>query len=116
MSCLFRALGNAVGLNENTMRMEIVDFLKTNPPLMGEDATAVDIVNWTDSCSLGEYTKHMSKNSTWGGAMEIRAFCQMYRAQVAVHYNNRKILFEPHCKPIRNYHLEYTGNHFELIR
>lgn len=84
MSCLFRALGALVGLHEDTLRRQICDYL-TEDPVLFSDLTASRVMEWEGHKSLGAYVPEMRDRSTWGGAIEIKAFCDMYRAQVLVH-------------------------------
>jgi hypothetical protein len=55
----------------------------------------------------------MRNPSTWGGGLEVLAFCNIYSVIVIVHHRNREIEFFPNTNnPIRKIHIGYTGNHY----
>jgi len=114
MSCLFRSLAPAVGLTTNVLRATIVAFLKTNPILM-DDIRASDITEWTDGKKLKDYTASMSNNWQWGGAIEIRAYCELFSVNVCVHvqYTGKKFTINSTKVSRRTVHIRYTGNHFD---
>lgn len=116
MSCLFISLAPAVKTNSDNLRKLIVDFLKTNPSLI-DSIKANDVINWTEKMNLQKYTEKMSHTNTMGGAIEIRAFCELFRSNVIVHSvsNNKKIEFKCSSQPAKIIvHLTYTGNHYSL--
>ena len=79
MSCLFESLAPSIKLHPEVLRRIISVYLKSNPPLM-DDVKANDIITWSEGKSLEEYANHISKPGVWGGAIEIKAFCEMYYA------------------------------------
>jgi hypothetical protein len=67
------------------------------------------------------YIRNMRSPSTWGGAIEIQAACNLWNVKIVVHnkrdVNNSIIEFLPidsHFSGVIN--LEWTGGHFEPIR
>ena len=55
----------------------------------------------------------MEKDTTWGGAIEIKSFCEMFKVVVVVVYKDRNIQFIPSSKCTDNIiYLNYTGNHY----
>lgn len=38
----------------------------------------------TENISIEDYVRQMRSNATWGGAIEIKAFCDMYKVNVLV--------------------------------
>lgn len=116
MSCLFNSLAPAVGLNPQILRKTIAAYLKTDPKLL-DDISAKDIVEWTEGRSLHDYADNMSRPEVWGGAIEIRAFCELFRMDVTVHvlYTKKEFTVETSKVPTRTVHISYTGSHFEPL-
>ena len=114
MSCLFNSLAPAVHLHPEILRTRIANFLKTDPELL-DDIKAKDIIAWTENKTLDEYANRMSRPGVWGGGIEIRAFCEMYAIDVAVHvlYTNKKFTIRSSKKANKKVHISYTGSHFE---
>ena len=86
MSCLFDTLSNFVDLNSNELRQNICNYLSENPRIL-EDTSAKEFIMWNGEghSSLETYINNMRGSSTWGGAIEIKAFCNMYNMDVNVH-------------------------------
>ncbi|KKL65197.1 hypothetical protein LCGC14_2157400 [marine sediment metagenome] len=114
MSCLFNSLAPAVSLHPEVLRKAIAAYLKTDPELL-DDIKATDIVAWTEGRTLQEYADRMSQAGVWGGAIEIRAFCELFDMDVVVHviYTGKEFTVESSKTPRRIIHISYTGNHFE---
>lgn len=116
MSCLFDSLAPAVGIDSSLLRQTIAEYLKTDPKLL-DDITAKDIISWTESKSLHEYADSISRPHVWGGGLEIKAFCELFRMNVIVHvlYTNKK--FAVYCSGCANkqVNISYTGDHFEPL-
>ena len=108
MSCLFRSLSKFVNLEEDNLRKKICDFLETNPEL-------IDTVKLSDITpqKFSTYILNMRDCDTWGGGIEIKAFCEIYNYQVNVYIPNGKIIsFYPKRLPVRIINITWTGNHF----
>ena len=118
MSCLFRALAHFVkcdhlDINENIMRNIICTYLSNNPK-MSEDIKAKDFIEWENGKSLDDYVSHMQNSSSWGGAIEIKAFCNIFNSKVIVYFRDKQIEFLPGNNVINGeIGLWYTGSHFE---
>lgn len=83
MSCLFQSLSSFVSHQDySKLRQDICDFLEKNPKILG-DLDLKSIID-TENITLENYIRHMRNNATWGGAIEIRAFCEMYGVNVLV--------------------------------
>ncbi len=121
MSCLFNSLSKFVEDDSSTIRKKICDYLETNPFLM-EETKAEDIINWESNINLNNYVLRMRNHSSWGGAIEIRCFCNLYNLNVeVVNIRDRKkdtIFFytkntaKPLDKPIK---ISWNGGHYEPI-
>tara|TARA_Y100000389_G_C17287956_1_gene426463 strand:+ start:437 stop:730 length:294 start_codon:yes stop_codon:yes gene_type:complete len=92
----------------------ICGYLKTNPKIL-DDVDASKITNWENGKDLKSYIDEMEKTSTWGGAIEIKCFCELFKISVNVKHKNRVIKFTPkHKETSRGIAtLIYTGNHYE---
>ena len=121
MSCLFRSLAYFVKHNdfivdENWMRSVICKYLETNPMIL-DNIKASDITNWESGKTLDEYVINMKNSSSWGGGIEIKAFCDIFNVKVIVNFFDKTIEFLPkNNKAIGTIELIYTGNHFEPKR
>jgi len=119
MSCLYRSLSHFIAhMDENQLRQCICNYLETNPSLM-EDMSLADIVALEDvSYSKDDYVRRMRNTSTWGGAIEIKAFCDLFGANVEVRVRSTQesIHFQP-SPPVStmNVRIEWQGHHFEPI-
>lgn len=78
----------------------------------------------TENISLQDYIRQMRSNATWGGAIEIKAFCDIYNVNVLVR-NIRNENRDPNtpdtieflCNNNTNRLVEITwnGGHFEPV-
>lgn len=116
MSCLFDSLAPAVGLHPWVLRRAIAAYLKTDPKLL-EDIKATDIISWTEGQDLQSYANRMAQSNTWGGAIEIRAFCELFEMNVIVHvlYTGYQFPVETSKIPRKIVHIRYDGIHFEPL-
>jgi len=114
MSCLFNSLAPAVNIHPTKLRELIVDYLKTNPNLL-DNVSAKDIILWTEGVDFDKYLDRMNNTSTWGGAIEIRAYCELFRINVVVHvlYTRKEFEIKSSQPTLLTTHISYTGNHFE---
>jgi len=114
MSCLFLSLAPIVNMHPMEVRLRIVEYLKTNPAIMDE-LKAEDIVKLSDTKeTFQSYTEKMKSPDTWGGALEIRAFCQLFKVNVTVHvvYTGKEFTFYSNIASSKTMHIKYTGTHF----
>lgn len=66
------------------LRHIIADYLEKNPVLYDTERIS-DIVQWEEGRpTLEQYVARMRLQSTWGGAIEIKAFCDLFHASVSV--------------------------------
>ena len=66
------------------MRQKICDYLADNKPII-EDLPTDFVLSLDDNKN---YIKNMRKSSQWGGAIEIKAACNMWKLRIIVQ-NNR---------------------------
>mmetsp|Transcript_25639 Transcript_25639/g.36154 ORF Transcript_25639/g.36154 Transcript_25639/m.36154 type:complete len:184 (+) Transcript_25639:3187-3738(+) len=79
MSCLFNSLSRFVNEDAKLLRHSVCEYLATTQELA--PGVPDDVLF---EGSKQEYIARMRKEQTWGGAVEIQAFCQMYNAKVTV--------------------------------
>jgi len=126
MSCLFDSLSHFVnGLDASELRKKIVEYLSKDPiffsDLQEQGKLSVLLGSDRESPSnLENYIHQMSQEQTWGGAIEIRAFCDMFNVRVIVKIlaNNKDIEFVPgnsNEPPPNNIMIGFTGNHYVPI-
>lgn len=115
MSCLFDSLSHFISnVDSNRLRSMIVNYLSTNPKMI-EDTRFSDLLapgNQPDG-----YIRHMSEPNTWGGAIEIKAFADMFsiRILVIVLATGKQIEFLPKDPYTTTITVSYTGNHYEPV-
>lgn len=114
MSCLFNSLGQLLNIPTDTMRNEICDYLAANKPIM-DGMTTADII----AMEQPNYVERMRSPSTWGGAIEIQAAVNMYKARIFVENRrdrSRNIEFLPLEKePVMTLTIYWTGGHYEPV-
>lgn len=120
MSCLFRSLSAFVqDVDENELRHKICNYLESNPSLM-DDLSLKDILH-VEGMETTDYVRSMRHSSTWGGAIEIKAFCEMYRVGVVVHIRQtqKEVIFKPsgmeEAVSMQAVMIEWQGAHYEPI-
>ncbi len=126
MSCLFNSLSKFTeftnGNSSYDIRQKICDYLATNPILFDE-IKAENVVLWESGMNLSTYIQRMRSTSTWGGATEIKCFCDLYKVNVeVVNIRNessftlltRNILFEvENSKGLVR--ISWSGGHYEPL-
>jgi hypothetical protein len=126
MSCLFRSLSTFISnMNDHQLRQMIVDYIEKNPRLC-QDSSCMDyqtlVHHEFGSMSLQDYCRHMRQDSTWGGAIEIRAFCDMFDAHVHVHVlaTGKVIHFQPLTTTSQSsfniFRISWNGAHYEPLK
>ncbi|NBR60227.1 MAG: hypothetical protein EBT86_01010 [Actinobacteria bacterium] len=114
MSCLFNSLSRLIGEPPQQIRLKICDYLENNPALY-EDLSASLAIHIEKQLELPAYIQQMRSPSTWGGAIEIRSFVNLWRRPVKVWAIRQKRWIEfpcensigPECK------LSWSGGHYE---
>jgi hypothetical protein len=117
MSCLFDSLSHFLkDIDSAGLRNIVCDNLETNPVIL-DNIHANEITNWESDISLEQYVKKMRLYNTWGGATEIKCFCQLLNVIVIVHYNSRQINFIPeNVSPRCIINISYNGSHFTPLK
>jgi hypothetical protein len=119
MSCLFNSLEYFLELSSKDIRSKICDYLDNNKKLF-------DGVDTKDLLELesDNYVKKMRKNSTWGGAIEIKAACNIWNLEIIVYNirnddkNNSEIQFIPNNGidvTTKKICLTWNGFHYEPV-
>lgn len=123
MSCLFESLGKFVHVHPKELRFIICVYLSTNPDLAGIKASECvemqpDIPSDSSDNPLAKYIHQMSQTHVMGGAIEITAFCQLYKHNVRVN-----VIHIPNSKSIEftideSYPwatVTWNGGHYEPV-
>ena len=118
MSCLFNSLSHFIHENSLQIRLKICDYLQNNQPII-DGLDTHKVLNF-ESINAETYIQNMRSPSTWGGAIEIQAACNIWNLRINVkNYrdsNNRTIEFLPLNNNYNNtIHLYWTGGHYEPI-
>lgn len=118
MSCLFQSLSYFLAHKDySRLRQDICNFLDSNQPLV-DDLTIKDIAEF-DGINKETYIQNMRNDNTWGGAPEIKAFCEMYKVKVKViiGQNGKQIEFNPSNQEATKFVvITWSGNHFEPFK
>jgi len=102
--------------DSTTIRQEICTYLENNNKII-DGLDTKEILNMESN----NYVKNMRNTSTWGGAIEIQAACNIWNMSVIVHdiRNSRrdKITFIPINGRVNNtINITWSGGHYEPIR
>lgn len=128
MSCLFRSLSYYItNIDENDLRKIIVEYLEEDPIFVYPNERVSSLIkNEFSNMTLEKYLRQMRKNSTWGGAIEIRAFCEifLFKVEVVVLETGKIIEFIPATwnnmlrreKSCRVLKITWNGFHYEPFR
>ena len=118
MSCLFTSLNYFIKEGNYEIRQKICDYLQENKPIMS-DLDTKDVLLFEDS-SVENYIMKMRLSSTWGGAIEIQAACNIWKLKINVinirDSKQKTIEFLPlseNCNNIIN--ISWNGGHYEPI-
>lgn len=123
MSCLFQSLSSYISHQDySKLRQDICNFLESNPNIL-DDMSLEQIVQ-LDNLTIQDYIKNMRNNATWGGAIEIKAFCEMYNVNVLVinirnnerdKDSKKEIKFLSNTPANRWVTITWNGGHFEPL-
>jgi hypothetical protein len=124
MSCLFQSLSAFIqGTDAATLRHLLADYLAKNPVLYDTEKIS-DIVQWEEGRpTLEQYVSRMRLQSTWGGAIEIKAFCDLFKAEVSVLVlrDQKMVEFKPSSSsdsassPAFCFTISWNGFHYEPV-
>lgn len=117
MSCLFNSLSYFLNEDSYSIRMKICDYLEENKPILDEIDTSFIL-----KLENNDYIKKMRHMSTWGGAIEIQAACNIWKIKIIVKNIRDKNIKNIEFIPINNniydkiINIEWNGSHYEPIR
>ena len=112
MSCLFDSLSYYVtNMNGKKLRKIIVGFLHEDPILIEPDVRLSKILE-TENNHVASYVSKMKSDHVWGGAIEIKAFCEKFGISVYVYVlsNNDIIKFVPSQQKFEKKYIKLTWN------
>ena len=125
MSCLFNSLSHFIGQTApQAIRQRICDYLQANLPII-DGMTTHEVLQLNSSKSSDYYIGAMRASTTWGGAIEIQAACNIWNARIVVH--DIRAQYQLHNNPIeflpvsavaadKTFELEWSGGHYEPIK
>lgn len=117
MSCLFDSLSYFHhNINSHQMRYIIVNYLSNNPKLGG--LLTSDLVKLEKNITLNHYLRLMSNSNQWGGAIEIKAYCNIFKINVKVQSlpNNKIIDFISNYNTTKYISIKWNGVHYVPCR
>lgn len=117
MSCLFQSLSAVVHDSADLIRQKVCNHLASTEWQGTENAEFW--VSWLeDNLTVPAYVARMRLSSSWGGALEIQCFAQLYRFRVMVKalQTHRDI----ECIPFdgvyfQTVHISWNGGHYEFV-
>jgi hypothetical protein len=122
MSCLFNSFSALTGERPQAIRERICDWLATDPAIL-DDLSASTVVQIESGHPLDRYVTNMRSVNTWGGAIEIRAFVQLWKRPVRVFVKRGRPqrwiefpLSDASGSTVDECKLSWTGAHYEPIR
>ena len=118
MSCLFNSLSALEkSSSSQEIRAKICDWLSTDPALL-DDLSASVVIAIESGQSLEKYVQNMRSPSVWGGAIEIRAFVQLWNRPVRVWVIRTQRWIEFPCSLVSSSEckLSWTGGHYEPMQ
>ena len=122
MSCLFNSLNYFIQEGSSEIRQKICDYLQENKPIM--DGLETNTILSFENPVPSKYIENMRLMSTWGGAIEIQAACNIWKLCIIVKdirtissCEKKEIEFLPISGIVENtIYLEWSGGHYEPIR
>jgi len=116
MSCLFDSFSRFFKSHcSNSIRNIICDYLSQNPYLI-DNIKAEQIIFYESKLSLEQYIRKMRLSSTWGGSIEIKSFCNIFKTNVHViniRDNNEIIEFLSNTPSDKYIRITWSGGHFD---
>ena len=82
MSCLFNSLSYFIKENSFNIRQQICDYLQQNKPII--DGLETNEILKFENNDINVYISNMRSMSTWGGAIEIQAACNIWNLRINV--------------------------------
>jgi len=116
MSCLFNTLSQFVDLSGKELRQNICNYMKNNPVII-DQIRIEEFVDGNDEFDdIEEYIEKMRSTSSWGGGIEIKLFCNMYKKSVLVKntQDGKTIEFLPFGKVSKKdvIKINWNGSHY----
>lgn len=113
MSCLFHSIGVCLGLTQETVRSDIVNYMALHAERKHDSVKLKEWIEAAEDVGFEKYIEEMRKSSTWGGGIEMYIACLLYNANIVIHCRDGN--FPIGDKKKKELHLKYTGNHFEPL-
>lgn len=118
MSCLFNSLSHFFKIDNYKIRQIICNYLESNPQII--DGLDTHFILSLDNISPQHYIQRMRMNETWGGGIEIKAACNIWKVTILVYTirdpQKKFIEFIPNDGESRGViKLSWSGSHFEPI-
>ena len=117
MSCLFDSLSHFHHeFSGNDMRTILVQYLTKNPNING--LKAQEYIKSEKRMPLEQYIEFMKRPTSWGGAIEIKIYCDVFKRNVLVvsQPNSRNIEFFSKKKTKIWDIIHWNGSHYTAIK
>jgi hypothetical protein len=119
MSCLFNSLSYFIKDTSFNIRQKICDYLQQNKPII--DGLQTHEILAFENNNVNAYISSMRSTSTWGGAIEIQAACNIWNVRINVSnyrdHTQKIIEFIPiHGIIHKTLCIYWNGGHYEPIQ
>ena len=117
MSCLYDSFSHLQpDFSSRDLRDIICHYLKKNPTING--MSAKEYIHWEKGIPLQQYIKIMRRQSSWGGGIEIKCYCDIFKRNVLVQSqpNHKRIEFLSKRKTKVWDIIHWNGYHYTPIR
>jgi len=119
MSCLFNSLHFFIpSMSPLQIRHKICDYLQQNKPVI--DCIETSVLLSLENGSAEQYVRRMRSPSTWGGAIEIQAACNIWRTSIIVQNRRGQENSDIEFLPVKGaaqstVAVRWTGGHYEPV-
>tara|TARA_B100000035_G_scaffold203371_1_gene173987 strand:+ start:3843 stop:4193 length:351 start_codon:yes stop_codon:yes gene_type:complete len=116
MSCLFNSISYFLPEDSFAVRQKICNYLESNNKIIDGIETK-EILKMESN----NYIQNMRQTSTWGGAIEIQAACNIWNISIIVENIRSRENGKIHFIPIngnfnKTISVTWSGGHYEPIR
>ena len=123
MSGLFDSLSYYIDASSGEIRQYIADYLEDGGEVIdGIETRDVLVMDADHGGDADRYIAKMRRSSTWGGAVEINACCNIWNVIVRVHNirdcDGEVIEFVPSSgkRPVGIMDISWSGSHYSAVR
>ena len=109
------------GESSDVLRQRVCNFIAREEKIKG-DPISMYVIGEFNARHVSDYVSKMRSTSTWGGMIEIKAFCALTKWKVVVHdirggHHGKQYACEPSDhRYSRTIDVTWSGGHYEPVR